>query len=157
MIGTPEYYHTNFTKYFTEYFWTDRKFSNVFFDRNPCYFNTGVMVIDLSKWMRFGYSSHIDRWMDIQKSDIQKSSPSRIYELGLLSTVFELERRLETRTFRSGRRRHSSAAAEAVSRTHGELVKIFASRGIVSIWENGNHEMAKWVLHFCRSASVTYG
>ncbi|XP_022854700.1 probable galacturonosyltransferase-like 7 [Olea europaea var. sylvestris] len=78
-IGAPEYCHANFTKYFTEYFWSDHKFSGVFSGRNPCYFNTGVMVIDLSKWRRFGYTRHIERWMDIQKT-----SPSRIYELGSL-------------------------------------------------------------------------
>ncbi|CAK9135050.1 unnamed protein product [Ilex paraguariensis] len=76
-IGAPEYCHANFTKYFTDNFWLDRKFSGIFTGRNPCYFNTGVMVIDLVKWRRFGYTKRIERWMEIQKT-------YRIYELGSL-------------------------------------------------------------------------
>lgn len=76
-IGAPEYCHANFTKYFTAGFWSDRRFSKAFKGRKPCYFNTGVMVIDLVRWRRFGYTSRIERWMEIQKSD-------RIYELGSL-------------------------------------------------------------------------
>ncbi|CAA2985582.1 probable galacturonosyltransferase-like 7 [Olea europaea var. sylvestris] len=78
-IGAPEYCHTNFTKYFTGYFWSKPRFSGLFSRRNTCYFNTGVMVIDLSKWRRFGYTRRIEKWMEIQKT-----SPSRIYELGSL-------------------------------------------------------------------------
>ncbi|KAJ9543152.1 LOW QUALITY PROTEIN: hypothetical protein OSB04_022859, partial [Centaurea solstitialis] len=76
-IGAPEYCHANFTKYFTSSFWSNRKYSSIFSDRRPCYFNTGVMVIDLAKWRQFGYTRRIERWMEIQKSD-------RIYELGSL-------------------------------------------------------------------------
>ncbi|XP_058188363.1 probable galacturonosyltransferase-like 7 [Rhododendron vialii] len=76
-IGAPEYCHANFTKYFTPSFWSDRRFSGTFSGRNPCYFNTGVMVIDLVKWRRFGYTKRIETWMEIQKSH-------RIYELGSL-------------------------------------------------------------------------
>ncbi|PIN04642.1 Polygalacturonate 4-alpha-galacturonosyltransferase [Handroanthus impetiginosus] len=78
-IGAPEYCHANFTKYFTEYFWLNSRFSGVFSGRNPCYFNTGVMVMDLGSWRRFGYTRRIERWMEIQKTSI-----SRIYELGSL-------------------------------------------------------------------------
>ncbi|XP_047316637.1 probable galacturonosyltransferase-like 7 [Impatiens glandulifera] len=76
-IGAPEYCHANFTKYFTARFWSDKRFSGTFSGRNPCYFNTGVMVIDLYKWRRFGYTKKIEKWMDIQKNE-------RIYELGSL-------------------------------------------------------------------------
>ncbi|KAG6409973.1 hypothetical protein SASPL_128017 [Salvia splendens] len=78
-IGAPEYCHANFTKYFTEHFWSRPAFSGVFSGRNPCYFNTGVMVIDLASWRRLGYTRRIERWMEIQKT-----SASRIYELGSL-------------------------------------------------------------------------
>ncbi|KAI3688160.1 hypothetical protein L1987_81869 [Smallanthus sonchifolius] len=74
-IGAPEYCHANFTKYFTAGFWSNRRLSGTFSDRNPCYFNTGVMVMDLAKWRQFGYTKRIERWMEIQKTD-------RIYELG---------------------------------------------------------------------------
>lgn len=42
-LGSPEYCHVNFTKYFTPKFWSDseKKFYNVFKGRKPCYFNTG--------------------------------------------------------------------------------------------------------------------
>ncbi|KAK4407938.1 putative galacturonosyltransferase-like 7 [Sesamum angolense] len=78
-IGAPEYCHANFTKYFTEHFWSSSRLSGVFTGRNPCYFNTGVMVMDLAKWRRYGYTRRIERWMEIQKTSI-----SRIYELGSL-------------------------------------------------------------------------
>ncbi|PHT38760.1 putative galacturonosyltransferase-like 7 [Capsicum baccatum] len=76
-IGAPEYCHANFTKYFTKSFWSEPRFSGTFSGRNPCYFNTGVMVIDLQKWRRVGYTKRIEKWMDIQKVN-------RIYELGSL-------------------------------------------------------------------------
>ncbi|XP_028058975.1 probable galacturonosyltransferase-like 7 [Camellia sinensis] len=76
-IGAPEYCHANFSKYFTASFWSDNRFSGTFAGRSPCYFNTGVMVMDLEKWRRFGYTKRIERWMQIQKS-------GRIYELGSL-------------------------------------------------------------------------
>ncbi|KAL0336237.1 UNVERIFIED_CONTAM: putative galacturonosyltransferase-like 9, partial [Sesamum radiatum] len=52
IIGAPEYCHANFTKYFTDSFWSDPVLTRVFESRNPCYFNTGVMVMDLEKWRR---------------------------------------------------------------------------------------------------------
>ncbi|XP_010522810.1 PREDICTED: probable galacturonosyltransferase-like 7 [Tarenaya hassleriana] len=76
-IGAPEYCHANFTKYFTGIFWSDERFSGTFKGRNPCYFNTGVMVLDLEKWRRDGYTKRIEKWMEIQKGE-------RIYELGSL-------------------------------------------------------------------------
>jgi lipopolysaccharide biosynthesis glycosyltransferase len=76
-IGAPEYCHANFTKYFTSGFWSDKRFSGTFRGRKPCYFNTGVMVIDLVKWRHAQYTKWIERWMEVQKSD-------RIYDLGSL-------------------------------------------------------------------------
>ncbi|KAL3725335.1 hypothetical protein ACJRO7_030360 [Eucalyptus globulus] len=76
-IGAPEYCHANFTKYFTPRFWSDERLSGAFAGRRPCYFNTGVMVIDLARWRRFEYTKRIERWMEVQKS-------GRIYELGSL-------------------------------------------------------------------------
>uniref|UniRef100_A0A1J3F2T0 Hexosyltransferase n=1 Tax=Noccaea caerulescens TaxID=107243 RepID=A0A1J3F2T0_NOCCA len=77
IIGAPEYCHANFTKYFTGGFWSDERFSGTFRGRSPCYFNTGVMVIDLKKWRRAGYTKRIEKWMEIQRTE-------RIYELGSL-------------------------------------------------------------------------
>lgn len=76
-IGAPEYCHANFTKYFTTSFWNNERYSGVFSRRNPCYFNTGVMVMDLVRWRRVGYTARIERWMQIQRGE-------RIYELGSL-------------------------------------------------------------------------
>ncbi|XP_031485863.1 probable galacturonosyltransferase-like 7 [Nymphaea colorata] len=76
-IGAPEYCHANFTKYFTSGFWTDERLFHTFRGRKPCYFNTGVMVIDLERWRRFGYTRQLERWMEVQKA-------RRIYELGSL-------------------------------------------------------------------------
>ncbi|CAN8248078.1 unnamed protein product [Cochlearia groenlandica] len=77
IIGAPEYCHANFTKYFTGGFWSDERFSGTFKGRKPCYFNTGVMVIDLKQWRLAGYTKRIEKWMEIQRTE-------RIYELGSL-------------------------------------------------------------------------
>lgn len=77
VLGAPEYCHANFTHYFTSRFWANPLFSNTFRERNPCYFNTGVMVIDLMKWRRERYTQKLENWMRIQKR-------YRIYELGSL-------------------------------------------------------------------------
>ncbi|KAL2559315.1 putative galacturonosyltransferase-like 9 [Forsythia ovata] len=76
-IGTPEYCHANFTKYFTDSFWSDPVLSRVFESRNPCYFNTGVMLMDLQKWREGNYRRKIENWMELQRK-------KRIYELGSL-------------------------------------------------------------------------
>ncbi|KAJ4874713.1 putative galacturonosyltransferase-like 9 [Raphanus sativus] len=76
-IGAPEYCHANFTKYFTSGFWSDPGLSGSFSGRKPCYFNTGVMVMDLVRWREGSYREKIETWMQIQKK-------RRIYELGSL-------------------------------------------------------------------------
>ncbi|XP_073021962.1 probable galacturonosyltransferase-like 9 [Primulina eburnea] len=77
VIGAPEYCHANFTKYFTRAFWSDPVLSRVFGSRDPCYFNTGVMVMDLDKWRQGKYEKNIENWMELQRRH-------RIYELGSL-------------------------------------------------------------------------
>lgn len=77
IIGAPEYCHANFRKYFTDKFWSDPKLSKVFQGKRPCYFNTGVMVMDLGKWRSGEYTSKIEKWMEVHKE-------KRIYELGSL-------------------------------------------------------------------------
>ncbi|XP_021297829.1 LOW QUALITY PROTEIN: probable galacturonosyltransferase-like 10 [Herrania umbratica] len=76
-IGAPEYCHANLAKYFTSEFWSDPELSRVFEGKRPCYFNTGVMVMDLARWREGDYTRKIERWMRIQKE-------KRIYELGSL-------------------------------------------------------------------------
>lgn len=77
IIGAPEYCHANFTKYFTENFWSDPELSRVFGSRKACYFNTGVMVIDLEKWREGQFRKKIEKWMELQRK-------KRIYDLGSL-------------------------------------------------------------------------
>ncbi|KAK4429906.1 putative galacturonosyltransferase-like 9 [Sesamum alatum] len=77
IIGAPEYCHANFTKYFTDSFWSDPVLTRVFGSRNPCYFNTGVMVMDLEKWRAGHFRKKIENWMELQRKN-------RIYELGSL-------------------------------------------------------------------------
>ncbi|KDP45426.1 hypothetical protein JCGZ_09675 [Jatropha curcas] len=76
-IGAPQYCHVNLKKYFTNEFWRDRELSGVFEGKNACYFNTGVMVMDLERWREGEYTKEIEKWMRIQKE-------KRIYELGSL-------------------------------------------------------------------------
>lgn len=63
VVGAPEYCHANFTHYFTHKFWSNAYFSGVFNNRDmkPCYFNTGVMVIDLMKWRRYSFF-FLNKW-----------------------------------------------------------------------------------------------
>ncbi|KAK6160127.1 hypothetical protein DH2020_003508 [Rehmannia glutinosa] len=77
IIGAPEYCHANFTKYFTDSFWSDPVLNRVFGSRKPCYFNTGVMVMDLEKWREGHFRNKIENWMELQRKN-------RIYELGSL-------------------------------------------------------------------------
>ncbi|KAK9119585.1 hypothetical protein Scep_017678 [Stephania cephalantha] len=81
VVGAPEYCHANFTKYFTDAFWGDPVMPRVFGGRGrrrrPCYFNTGVMVVDLRRWRDGGFTRRIERWMEVQRE-------RRIYELGSL-------------------------------------------------------------------------
>ncbi|PIN00143.1 Polygalacturonate 4-alpha-galacturonosyltransferase [Handroanthus impetiginosus] len=77
VLAAPEYCHANLTNYFTEAFWSDPKLSRTFEGRKPCYFNTGVMVMDVEKWRNGGYSQKVEDWMIVQKQ-------KRIYHLGSL-------------------------------------------------------------------------
>ncbi|XP_042517511.1 probable galacturonosyltransferase-like 9 [Macadamia integrifolia] len=77
VIGAPEYCHANFTKYFSDGFWADLTLSRVFKGRKPCYFNTGVMVMDLDRWRHGNFGKRVESWMQLQKQ-------RRIYELGSL-------------------------------------------------------------------------
>ncbi|KAK9139759.1 hypothetical protein Scep_009440 [Stephania cephalantha] len=77
VLAAPEYCNANFTSYFTPTFWSNPALSLTFSDRRPCYFNTGVMVIDLQRWCAGGYTAKIEEWMKLQKR-------IRIYGLGSL-------------------------------------------------------------------------
>ncbi|KAF8006552.1 hypothetical protein BT93_K0760 [Corymbia citriodora subsp. variegata] len=77
VLAAPEYCHANFTKYFSELFWSDPVLSRTFDGRRPCYFNTGVMVVDVEKWRQGGYTQKVEEWMAVQKQ-------KRIYHLGSL-------------------------------------------------------------------------
>ncbi|EEF29104.1 probable galacturonosyltransferase-like 1 [Ricinus communis] len=77
VLAAPEYCNANFTSYFTPTFWSNPSLSLIFAGRNACYFNTGVMVIDLERWRQGDYTRKIIEWMELQKR-------MRIYELGSL-------------------------------------------------------------------------
>ncbi|KAE8723168.1 putative galacturonosyltransferase-like 6 [Hibiscus syriacus] len=77
IIGAPEYCNADFAKYFTSDFWSNQEYAKVFKGKKACYFNTGVMVMDLGKWRRGDYTREIEKWMRIRKD-------KRIYELGSL-------------------------------------------------------------------------
>jgi len=77
VVAAPEYCHANFTKYFTDAFWSDPELSATFRGRRPCYFNTGVMVMDVARWRLGGYTRRVEEWMAVQKR-------KRIYHLGSL-------------------------------------------------------------------------
>ncbi|XP_057424454.1 probable galacturonosyltransferase-like 4 isoform X2 [Lotus japonicus] len=77
VMAAPEYCHANFTEYFTDLFWSDPELSRTFEGRKPCYFNTGVMVMDVEKWREGRYTQRVEEWMAVQKQ-------KRIYHLGSL-------------------------------------------------------------------------
>ncbi|XP_057780337.1 probable galacturonosyltransferase-like 4 [Salvia miltiorrhiza] len=76
-LGAPEYCHANLTTYFTDAFWASPELEGTFRGRRACYFNTGVMVMDLEEWRRGGYTERVESWMVVQKQ-------RRIYQLGSL-------------------------------------------------------------------------
>ncbi|TKY70490.1 galacturonosyltransferase 2 [Spatholobus suberectus] len=77
VLAAPEYCNANFSAYFTPSFWSNPSLPLTFAGRRPCYFNTGVMVIDLQRWRAGDYTTKIQEWMELQKR-------MRIYELGSL-------------------------------------------------------------------------
>ncbi|XP_065876290.1 probable galacturonosyltransferase-like 1 [Euphorbia lathyris] len=77
VLAAPEYCNANLTFYFTPTFWSNPSLSVTFHGRNACYFNTGVMVMDLGRWRDGEYTIKIVEWMELQKR-------IRIYELGSL-------------------------------------------------------------------------
>ncbi|KAE9606730.1 hypothetical protein Lal_00026372 [Lupinus albus] len=77
VLAAPEYCNANFSSYFTPTFWSNPSLSLTFAGRMACYFNTGVMVIDLARWRAGDYTTKIEEWMELQKR-------MRIYELGSL-------------------------------------------------------------------------
>lgn len=77
VVAAPEYCQANFTQYFTDAFWSDPDLSKTFQGRNPYYFNTGVMVVDVDKWRKGGYTQKVEEWMALQKR-------VRLYHLGSL-------------------------------------------------------------------------
>uniref|UniRef100_A0A7N0T908 Hexosyltransferase n=1 Tax=Kalanchoe fedtschenkoi TaxID=63787 RepID=A0A7N0T908_KALFE len=77
VLAAPEYCNANFTAYFTPSFWANPTLSMTFAGRKACYFNTGVMVIDLRRWRAGDYTRRMEEWMELQKR-------MRIYELGSL-------------------------------------------------------------------------
>ncbi|KAL3501658.1 hypothetical protein ACH5RR_036107 [Cinchona calisaya] len=77
VLGAPEYCHANFSHYFTAKFWSNPLFSGALKNRSPCYFNTGVMVLNLTKWRTNDCTRKLEHWMRVQKR-------YRIYELGSL-------------------------------------------------------------------------
>lgn len=77
VVAAPEYCNANFTAYFTEAFWSNPALSETFNGRKACYFNTGVMVMELERWRAGEYTEKIEEWMELQKR-------MRIYELGSL-------------------------------------------------------------------------
>ncbi|KAJ9171917.1 hypothetical protein P3X46_015216 [Hevea brasiliensis] len=77
VLGAPEYCHANFTKYFTELFWSNPVWAKTFQGKRPCYFNTGVMVVDIEMWRQGVYTQKVEYWMEVQKH-------KRIYHLGSL-------------------------------------------------------------------------
>ncbi|CDO98961.1 unnamed protein product [Coffea canephora] len=80
VLAAPEYCHANFTTYFTDTFWSDVNLARTFEGRRPCYFNTGVMVVDVDKWRKGGYTQKVEEWMVIQKQ-------RKIYHLGSLPPI----------------------------------------------------------------------
>nr|GMC57102.1 probable galacturonosyltransferase-like 1 [Ipomoea batatas] len=77
VLAAPEYCNANFSAYFTPTFWSNPSLSLTFANRKACYFNTGVMLIDLRRWRAGDYTTKIVEWMELQKR-------MRIYELGSL-------------------------------------------------------------------------
>ncbi|KAK9057293.1 hypothetical protein SSX86_022128 [Deinandra increscens subsp. villosa] len=77
VLAAPEYCEANFTQYFNDNFWNEPELQKIFEGKDPCYFNTGVMVLDVEKWREGGYLHKVEEWMVVQKQ-------KKIYHLGSL-------------------------------------------------------------------------
>ncbi|KAG0627051.1 hypothetical protein M758_2G170500 [Ceratodon purpureus] len=76
-VGTPEYCNANFPSYFTGNFWTNSSLASTFANKEPCYFNSGMMLINLDRWRKTECTAILEYWMEVQKEQ-------HIYELGSL-------------------------------------------------------------------------
>ncbi|KAK3277282.1 hypothetical protein CYMTET_14700 [Cymbomonas tetramitiformis] len=66
-------------RYFNTQFWTDKALSGeVQHLQSKCYFNPGVMLVNLDAWRHNKIENKIEHWMNIQHNVM------RIYELGSL-------------------------------------------------------------------------
>lgn len=55
VIGVLEYCYINVIKYFIDVFWRNRILFCIFDGKKFCYFNIGVMVMDMMKWRMENY------------------------------------------------------------------------------------------------------
>ncbi|GAB4829766.1 Probable galacturonosyltransferase-like 4 [Ancistrocladus abbreviatus] len=76
VVVASKYCHANFT----EAFWSDPVWAKTFEGRKPCYFNTGVIVVDIGKWRKGWYTEKVEEWMEVQKR-------TRIYNLGKIKGI----------------------------------------------------------------------
>ncbi|XP_058073284.1 probable galacturonosyltransferase-like 2 [Magnolia sinica] len=79
VIAAPEHCNANMSRYFTGAFWSNPVLSMTFSNRRrkACYFNTGVMVVDMERWRGRDCKRKVEEWMELQQR-------MRIYELGSL-------------------------------------------------------------------------
>ncbi|GJN31527.1 hypothetical protein PR202_gb19937 [Eleusine coracana subsp. coracana] len=77
VVAAPEYCHANFSSYFADAFWSDPALNRTFRGRRPCYFNTGVMVMDVGKWREGGYTRRV-RGVDGRAEEAEEDLPPRL-------------------------------------------------------------------------------
>ncbi|KAF8644626.1 hypothetical protein HU200_066381 [Digitaria exilis] len=69
---------TNLTAYVLHVgFWVSPVLSSTFAGHRACYFNMGIMLLDLARWRCAGCTAQMEKWIELQKQ-------VRIYELGSL-------------------------------------------------------------------------
>jgi lipopolysaccharide biosynthesis glycosyltransferase len=65
VLGALEYCHMNFLSFFTARFWGTRCIRASLKGKRACYFNTGLMVIDLRKWKEGRHMERLESWMRV--------------------------------------------------------------------------------------------
>jgi len=79
IIGSPEFCKFKIQRYFSSSFWGNKTMSgSVWHKRESCYFNPGVMLVDLQAWRQASITSQIEKWMLVQHNQ------EHIYQLGSL-------------------------------------------------------------------------
>ena len=83
VVGSPEFCHRRMHRYFSAAFWQSAAAAEVKRYRGACYFNPGVLVVNLELWQTQKVTQQLLRWMALQKAAVE-GGREPLYHLGSL-------------------------------------------------------------------------